>query len=83
MSQSSFNKVKAFVISLIAIIAILLMISFRQYQRNEKYRENNRELLLQNDSIMSINIELKEQLKEYKQAEYSIRNLEKKRPHGK
>jgi hypothetical protein len=77
------QKIKTLIITLVAVIAILLLISFRQFQRNEQYREHNRELLLQNDSIISINIELKDELKEYKQIPYSVNGQKKESPHGK
>jgi hypothetical protein len=38
---------------------------------NHSYRRQNRELIIQNDSILSINIKLKEDLKFFRQAAFT------------
>jgi hypothetical protein len=45
------------------IILTLSMISGCLFQQNRKYEMQNRDLIIQNDSIMSVNIELKNFLK--------------------
>lgn len=46
-----------------AIILLLAVISGCLFQQNRKYAAENRRLIIQNDSIMSVNIELKQFLK--------------------
>lgn len=53
---------------LIAISVILIVINGCLYKTNKVYRRENRDLIIQNDSVLSINIELNEELNNYKRA---------------
>lgn len=52
------GRSKAFLIVL--IVCVLLFVIGFLFVQNRSYKHKNRELLLQNDSIMSANIELKD-----------------------
>lgn len=41
------------------IILILLVISARLYRENKVYESRNQRLIIQNDSVLSVNIELR------------------------
>lgn len=49
----------------VVILFILMVVSIAVngvlYQQNQSYRHHNRELILQNDSILSVNLELANQ----------------------
>jgi hypothetical protein len=47
-------------LSLLSVIAVgLFILSSRLYADNRFYKQKNRELILQNDSLVSVNIKLK------------------------
>jgi hypothetical protein len=60
MSRSSFKPFLYFLF--LGVILALAMLSGYLYQQNIKVRERNRELTIQNDSVMSVNIELNKAL---------------------
>jgi hypothetical protein len=43
---------------LISLLVILLVMNAYLYRQNNNYRHQNRALILQNDSILSVNLEL-------------------------
>ena len=47
---------------LVCVMVLLVMVSASLFLQNKHYRQENRELIIQNDSIMSVNIELKSAL---------------------
>ncbi len=47
-------------ISLILAVVLLLAVNFYLLHLNNQYRQQNRTLILQNDSILSVNLELKQ-----------------------
>ncbi len=47
-------------ISLILAVVLLLAVNFYLLHLNNQYRLHNRTLILQNDSILSVNLELKQ-----------------------
>jgi CHASE3 domain sensor protein len=49
---------------LTGIIFILVIISGFLYQQKKFYQQQNRELIIQNDSVLSVNIELQNALKQ-------------------
>jgi len=53
----------AFLFSLIGIVLLLGTVPGCLYSENKKYEIQNRNLILQNDSIQSVNIELNNSLK--------------------
>jgi CHASE3 domain sensor protein len=54
----------AFVLSLGGIIVILGIASASLYRQNKEYKHVNRQLIIQNDSVLAANIELKKALNE-------------------
>ncbi len=55
-------KGKSFLFLLISTVCILLFITGFLFIENKFYKKQNRMLLLQNDSIMSVNIEVKDSI---------------------
>jgi cell division protein FtsL len=43
---------------LLLVIAVLMVINSLLYQQNRTYKTANRELIIKNDSILSVNLEL-------------------------
>ena len=43
---------------LLALMVVSITVNGILYQQNRSYRTHNRELILQNDSILSVNLEL-------------------------
>lgn len=46
------------VVILLALMVVSVTVNAILYQQNRSYRSHNRELILQNDSILSVNLEL-------------------------
>ena len=46
------------VVTLLALMVVSVTVNAILYQQNRSYRTHNRELILQNDSILSVNLEL-------------------------
>lgn len=70
-------------IALIVLILLLSLIALKQYQSKRQFEEKNRQLILQNDSIMAINIQMAKQLLQYKHEDISFSNEKRHRPHAK
>ena len=47
-------------ISLLSAVVLLLALNAYLLHSNNRYRQQNRTLILQNDSILSVNLELKQ-----------------------
>ena len=58
----------------IFLILVLGILSSCLYISNSSYQQENRSLIIQNDSILSININLNEELKNYKQTDIAQKN---------
>ena len=58
---------------LLVLIMTLMIVNGCLYKSNKAYRQENRTLIIQNDSVLSINIELNEQLNNYKRAAFKDR----------
>ncbi len=58
----------------VLIICILLFLNGSLYVRNNYYKKENRALLLQNDSIISVNIELKEIINKITNGDFKTAN---------
>jgi CHASE3 domain sensor protein len=62
MKQSSaFTKPLVF-FTFGGLLVILLFVSGLLFHQNNVYRQENRELIIENDSVISVNIELRESL---------------------
>lgn len=62
--MQSFSRNIAFLFSLlIAAVITLAVLSVYLYSENRYFKSTNKSLILQNDSIMSVNIELESALK--------------------
>ena len=55
----------------IILIIILGVMNSCLYIHNNSFQKENRELIIKNDSILSININLNEELQKYRQGNYS------------
>ena len=51
-------KSRSIHILLLSMVVLLLLMNAYLYQQNNNYRHQNRTLILQNDSILSVNLEL-------------------------
>jgi cell division protein FtsB len=71
-------KTRTSLIALLVLMIVLCFIAIRQYKARKQLQQQNKQLILQNDSILSANIELKKQLSQSKQGYFSVRNQEKK-----
>jgi hypothetical protein len=60
-------------LALVVLIMSLIIVNGCLYKSNRTYRQENRNLIIQNDSVLSINIELNEQLNNYKRAAFKDR----------
>lgn len=49
-------KPRIFILPLLAVNIILLVAVFMLYQKNKAYKSQNRELIIKNDSLLSVNI---------------------------
>ena len=47
---------------LVALIIVLTGVSLFYYRQNQNYRRQNEELIIRNDSVLSVNIELRNAL---------------------
>jgi hypothetical protein len=61
--MNRYSPTSVFVFVLTSIIVILAIVSGCLYHQNKKYESQNRKLIIQNDSIQSVNIELKHSIK--------------------
>ena len=48
----------------VLLISALSFLSFFLHKQNRSYQEQNRNLIIQNDSILSVNVELKQTLQQ-------------------
>ena len=51
-------KSRSIHILLLCMVVVLLVMNAYLYRQNNNYRHQNRTLILQNDSILSVNLEL-------------------------
>jgi hypothetical protein len=58
MRKHSFRSGPVPIYILVTLVGILLFISGCLYRQKTEYQNQNRQLIIQNDSVMSVNIEL-------------------------
>jgi hypothetical protein len=68
------KKIKILLFLFIFLILVLGVMNSCLLAKNSTYRKHNRELIIENDSILSININLKEEIKNFKRSAYSPKN---------
>jgi hypothetical protein len=73
MKKGFLRKSPLVLIFMLCIILVLLGINGCLYQKNKGYRRENRQLIIQNDSLLSINIELNEALQNNRTATGELR----------
>ena len=61
------------ILFLLMVIIILVITIFMLYEQNIHYRSQNRELIVKNDSILSVNIEILE-MKRVNEAKALLKN---------
>lgn len=59
-------------ITLTGIIMLLIIVCGCLYKQNRTYRQENRRLIIENDSIMSVNIELSNKVKKHQDAHLPV-----------
>ena len=62
MLKASATRSSIFLSILICVVVLLLLVNGSLYLQNRYYRQENRQLIISNDSIISVNIELKSAL---------------------
>ena len=73
MKNGFFRKSPLVLGFMLCVILVLLGINGCLYQKNKDYQRQNRQLIIQNDSLLSINIELSEALQNNKTAAGELR----------
>lgn len=73
MKKGFIRRTPMILVFLLCVILVLLGINGCLYQKNKVYRRENRQLIIQNDSLLSINIELNEALQNNKTAASELR----------
>jgi hypothetical protein len=73
MKKGFIRKSPLVLVFMLCIILVLLGINGCLYQKNKAYSRENRQLIIQNDSLLSINIELNEALQNNKTATGELR----------
>jgi hypothetical protein len=75
--MGSLIKSKKTIILLYLFIILVLVLGVMNsclLVNNNSYRKHNRELIIENDSILSLNINLKEEIKNYKRSAYTLKS---------
>jgi len=83
MDKEKSVKARTGIIAVLVLIVALCLIAIRQYRTKTELQEKNRQLILQNDSILSANIELRKQLTQWRLIYFSVRNQKGDNHHGK
>lgn len=59
-------------IAALGFVILLLLFCGSLYKQNKTYQQENRRLIIENDSIMSVNIELSNSIKKYQTNDASV-----------
>lgn len=71
--EKSAAKTGVSLIALLVLTIALCVTAIKQYKEKSSLQQENKELILENDSILSANIELRKQLLHAKQIYFSVR----------